>query len=357
MADNLGTLNLTTLSNTADDYLVRQSGIDYKQNREILAAGIANSRWSANADYSQHTSVVGSDGIRYKAVQQSGFNLGGAVDPTSDDGTYWEIDFTIDPTKVTVVPRNNQWNGFFTIDHLTPLPSLAGKPATSGSGGTVYGADDEFTLNNFSSAASNTISLDDDGLIFSEGIYKLFTYTDEQLALVDVEEVPVYVVGQDGSQHFVKHNGTGVVVTKPDTTTLKVQINNAILTELGITKVLYFFVTNSVGIVPELSPDEGRDKNQPKVYADALINGITNTFIQSLGFTGVTNGGTGVYTVSFNTLPDTDYYFEAGIVLSARVCIQPNASAKTTTSVTFRITDFAGVAYEPEQFFVRIKVR
>ena len=256
-----------------------------------------------------------------------------------------------------VTPRDEQWNGFFTIDHLTPLPSLAGLPATSGSGGTVYDVDEEFTLNNFSSAASNTISLDDDGLIFSEGIYKLFTYTEEQLDLIDVEDVPVYIVGQDGSQHFIKHNGAGVVVTKPDTTTLKVQINNAILTELNITKVLYFFVTNNVGVVPVLSPDEGRHKNQPKLYADALVNGTTNAFIQNLGFTGIIAGATGVYTISFDELPDTDYYFEANIVVSARVCIQPNASAKTTTSVTFRITDFAGVAYEPDQFSVRIKVR
>ena len=167
----------------------------------------------------------------------------------------------------------------------------------------------------------------------------------------------MYIVGQDGSQHFIKHNGAGVVVTKPDTTTLKVQINNAILTELNITKVLYFFVTNNVGVVPVLSPDEGRHKNQPKFYSDALVHGTTYAFIQNFGFTGILACATGVYTISFDELPDTDYYFEANIVVSARVCIQPNASAKTTTSVTFRITDFAGVAYEPDQFSVRIKVR
>lgn len=153
-------------------------------------------------------------------------------------------------------PRNNQWNGFFTIDHLTPLPTPAGLPTTSGLGGTVYAADDEFTFGNFSSASSNTISLDDDGLIFSEGIYKLFTFTTEQLTLIDVTKVPIYIVGQDGSRHFLKHDGTDVVVTKPDATTLKVQINASILTTLSISKILTFHATNGVGFVPQMSPND-----------------------------------------------------------------------------------------------------
>lgn len=315
--------------------------------------GIAE--WNATQEY--HTgSVCVYSGSMYKSDIDS--NIGNQPD-ISNWTKFIDLSELEDylNQNTTTTPLDNQWNGFFTIDHLTPLPNLGSIPATSGAGGTVYGADDEFTLNNFSSAASNTISLDDDGLIFSEGIYKLFTYTEEQLNLIDVAEVPVYIMGQDGSQHFVKHNGAGVVVTKPDTTTLKVQINNAILTELNITKVLYFFVTNSVGFVPALSPSEGRDKNQPKLYAEALVNGTTDAFIQNLGFTGIIAGGTGIYTISFNELPNTDYYFEANIVVSARVCMQPNASSKTTTSVTFRITDFAGVAYEPEQFSVKIKVR
>ncbi len=40
MADNFGTLNPTTDSNSDDKYLVRQNGIDYRQDREVLFAGI-----------------------------------------------------------------------------------------------------------------------------------------------------------------------------------------------------------------------------------------------------------------------------------------------------------------------------
>lgn len=185
------------------------------------------------------------------------------------------------PAEAT--PRNEQWNGFFTIDHLTQLPSPAGLPATSGAGGTAYSADDEWTLGNF--AAGGNISLDDDGAIFTVGTYKLFTYTAEQLAIIDVTEVPVYIFGQDGSQHFVKHNGTSVEVTKPDTTTLKVQINNAILAELGITKVLDFFATNGVGFIPSLSPanvvnlliNSGNAKLIPVNVTSSRASGVTYT--------------------------------------------------------------------------------
>ena len=46
--------------------------------------------WSALADYDAHRMVRGSDGMLYWSVAQSGPGFGsGAVDPTTDDGTYW----------------------------------------------------------------------------------------------------------------------------------------------------------------------------------------------------------------------------------------------------------------------------
>lgn len=46
--------------------------------------------WSALADYDTQRVVRGSDGLLYWSVQPSGPELAsGAVDPTSDDGTYW----------------------------------------------------------------------------------------------------------------------------------------------------------------------------------------------------------------------------------------------------------------------------
>lgn len=278
MADNFGTLTPTTDSTSNDQYLLRQNGIDYKQSRETLAAGVANARWIATADYFKDSKVIGSNGISYRAVTNSGTGFGGAVDPISDTAEVsWEVDVP------TVTPMNNQWNGFFTVDHLNPLPSPAGLPQTSGSGGTDYSDGEEWTVGNY--ATGGNISLDDDGVIFSLGTYKLFTYTVEQLALVDVADVPVYIFGQDGSRHFVKHNGTSVVVTKPNTTTLKVQINNAILAELGITKMFYFFATNSVGFIPPLSPantvnlliSSGNVKLIPVDVTTSRTSGVTYT--------------------------------------------------------------------------------
>lgn len=46
--------------------------------------------WSALADYDIQRMVRGSDGLLYWSVAQSGPGFGaGAVDPTTDDGTYW----------------------------------------------------------------------------------------------------------------------------------------------------------------------------------------------------------------------------------------------------------------------------
>ena len=46
--------------------------------------------WSALADYGPNRLVLCSDGLLYWSMAQSGPNTGaGAVNPTTDDGTYW----------------------------------------------------------------------------------------------------------------------------------------------------------------------------------------------------------------------------------------------------------------------------
>ena len=45
--------------------------------------------WDATVDYAANRVVLGSDGLLYWSVAQSGPNVGGAQDPTTDDGTYW----------------------------------------------------------------------------------------------------------------------------------------------------------------------------------------------------------------------------------------------------------------------------
>lgn len=91
MADNFGTLNSTTLSTETDQYLLRQNGIDYRQSRETLAAGIANAKWSSTSNYEVGSWVLGSDGEKYRALKASGPNNGGAVDPTTYTNTWFLI--------------------------------------------------------------------------------------------------------------------------------------------------------------------------------------------------------------------------------------------------------------------------
>ena len=46
--------------------------------------------WDATVDYGTNRLVLGSDGLLYWSIAQSGPNVGGAQDPTADDGTYWQ---------------------------------------------------------------------------------------------------------------------------------------------------------------------------------------------------------------------------------------------------------------------------
>ena len=70
--------------------------------------------WSALADYDAQRMVRGSDGILYWSVQQSGPNLAsGAVDPTTDDGTYWTSPRvkTVDVTDSSNAAASTDWVG------------------------------------------------------------------------------------------------------------------------------------------------------------------------------------------------------------------------------------------------------
>lgn len=247
MADNFGTLNPTTLSNSSDAFLVRQNGIDYRQSRDDLAAGLSNARWSSTGNYSQHSPVIGSDGLEYIAQQVSGPDNGGAVNPVEDmDSSHWKLNIR------EVDPRNADWCGFLDPAHTTRVEfedtSAGVRSFSSGSQIVpnifVSGTSDiTFTATGWSWLAGNTI-------------YKEYSYTQEQLSNIPETEVPVYLVGDTGSVHIVTSSTTGVNITKPDTTTLRVELTADIFTTLSITSVWEFFVTDFVGRVPKLSPDE-----------------------------------------------------------------------------------------------------
>ncbi|CAL9963276.1 hypothetical protein VPHF99_0082 [Vibrio phage F99] len=92
MADNFGTLNPTTASTSDDFYLLRQNGIDYKQSRDTIAAGINNARWLSTADYLKGSSTKGSDGVLYEAVVNTGVTTNNVQDPVlRSDDTEWKV--------------------------------------------------------------------------------------------------------------------------------------------------------------------------------------------------------------------------------------------------------------------------
>lgn len=153
-----------------------------------------------------------------------------------------------------VSPRNNDWNGYLDPEHQSSLPAPNGYPGASGGGEVYYAADEEISFGIFAGSGGATVSSDSDGWIFTGSIYKLFDYTTEQLADIDVTKVPVYLKDQVGAESFLKHNGSSVIVTKVGSQ-LKVEIAAAIFAE-SFTKLWRFFVTERVGRVVELSAVE-----------------------------------------------------------------------------------------------------
>lgn len=265
---NMGTLNPTTQTTVGDIYLLRQGGIDYVQSREQLAASLANGRWIAEANYQQHTPVTGSNGLPYKAVQNSGVDLGGSVDPTTDTSeTHWRLDLP------EVLPLEGDWNGFLNPQHTQPL-----ELEDTSAGTRAFTADAELAPNIYASGAGN-ITFADDGWIFTDGIYKQYTFTENQLALIEVDSVSVYVVDQAGGKHFVNNSTVGVTVAKVDATTLRVSLTSALLATLSITKVWRFFVTEKLGYIPELSPESPQIAKMAGVNVVSLSRAAGITYI------------------------------------------------------------------------------
>jgi hypothetical protein len=242
------------VNDTVDD--INQSALDIEQN-------------AATAEQAAIDATAAAGNNNYQGVWQSGtssasssgetwqFNGGyyvslqsTSLDP-NDDGINWRrvVDQSQIDERIFATPINNSWNGFFDPKHQSRLPSPNGYPDTLG---TTYNDGDEWSLDNFASGGSITSS--DNGIAFTVGVYKTFTYTSEQLALIDESKVPVYVVDETGNGHFITNSTSGVNITKVDSVTLKVELTSAIFSTLGISKVWWFFVTESKGRVLDLSP-------------------------------------------------------------------------------------------------------
>lgn len=250
-----------------DEIVIRHQGINYLQKRDILSASISNARWSSDANYEIGSEVKGSDNKWYIAVVNNGSGTGNSTDPvTRLDDSVWKESLI----KPEVSPRNKQWNGYLDPEHQSSLPAPNGYPATSGGGGTSYTSDQEISQGIFAGASGATVSSDSDGWIVSAGsIYRLYTYTIEQLADININTAPVFIKDESGNNYYINNSTTGVTVSKPDTTTLRVEIDSGIFAELGITKLWRWFDTEKIGCVIELSPDESIKRiGSPVVLAD-----------------------------------------------------------------------------------------
>lgn len=181
------------------------------------------------------------------AMIEAGFDYNNTEDTPQDSQLHKALQATRQ-----VEPLNNDYNGYLAPGHQSSLPSGAGYPGGSGSP-TTYGLDNEISRRIYSGSAGNSVSSDDDGWIFSGSIYKEYAMTSEQISLIDVNSVNVFVKDELGVSYFWKNGDTGVTVSKPTSTTLRVTLDSAIFGV--ITKLWRFFVTEKVGYVGELGAD------------------------------------------------------------------------------------------------------
>jgi len=179
-------------------------------------------------------------------MNEAGFSPNGDVD-TAEASQFFDSLVNLKQ----VAPLNNDYNGYMDPDHQSSLPSDAGYPGNSGSP-TTYALDDEISRRIYSGSAGNSVSSDADGWIFSGSIYKEYAMTAEQIALINVNSVNVFVKDEAGVSYFWKNGDTGVAVTKPTSTTLRVTLSAGIFSV--ITKLWRFFVTERVGRVVEKDP-------------------------------------------------------------------------------------------------------
>lgn len=326
MANNFGTLNRTTRTTSEDLFLLRQSGIDYAQTREILAAGVANARWSSLANYTVGTEVLGSNHLPYKAVVASGPDNAGAHDPTTGgNNSPWMLDIP------SVSPLNNDWNGFFDPEHQEQLPSPNGYPSDSSSGGSVYAANDQWSFNCFSSTTANTISSDVDGVIFSGSIEKRYEFTPEQIVTFGEDKIVVYIKDQDGKEYLFKNGDTGVTVSIVGTT-ITVTLSSEIFTIAGLTKVWRFFVTERVGSVVELSVDSLL-RLMPRRKVDV-------TATRALGVT-YTNTTPNTRVVYFAGLSQSITNFNIIATLDSTIVARTDIPSTVEAAVSFTVPPFS----------------
>jgi len=176
-------------------------------------------------------------------------------------------------SKLEVSPRNNDWNGFLDPSHTVQLQF-----EDTSAGTRSFPVDTEIAPNIYVTTTGD-ITFSDTGWSWLAGqsIYKLYTYTVEQLSFIDESSVPVYIVDEVGGKYFINSSLPGVSVTKTNSTTLKVEITSDIFTDLGITKVWEFFSTDSTGYVRKLNVDElacefMNKKGDPRKLVDVTSN-------------------------------------------------------------------------------------
>lgn len=241
--------------------------------------------------------------------------------------------FTMTHIWTESVPRNNTWNGYLDPEHQSSLPAPNGYPGNSGGGEVAYIADDEISFGIFAGASGSTVSSDSDGWIFTNSIYRIYDYTTAQLADIDVNAVPVYLKGQDGSEYFVNNSTTGINITKPDANTLKVEITDAIFATLGITKLWRWFDTERAGRVVELSAVELVNKIYPKLLNARSLTDVTASRALDVTYTNTSATEIDVY---ISATSPTSFTFLFGLIGSDTI-IGTSAAGSNKASMYMRV--------------------
>lgn len=183
-------------------------------------------------------------------LNEAGFTPNGTVDTANSSQFFDALVSTIGRYIITE-PINNDWNGYLDPEHTVQLEN-----EDTSAGTRSFAANTEVALN-LTFTANTNVTFASNGWFWLAGntLVKTYEYTAEQIDLIDVNKVPVFIKAQDGKAFYFKNGDTGVTVSKAGTT-LTVTLDAAIFGVTGIDKVWRFFVTDKVGSVVELSPSD-----------------------------------------------------------------------------------------------------
>lgn len=166
-------INPTPNERQDDTYIVYQNGINYLQTLQTLSAAVDQGEWTNTFDYSVNDITRGSDGKRYIALQESGPNNGGSIQPVGDVSNTWKdwddyLQDKIDASKSSQFNYKSDYDTPSLIVDATDLKSSQDFSVVVNNQKVDVSADTSVTLPTLSNATDYKVYAADDGTLSAQ---------------------------------------------------------------------------------------------------------------------------------------------------------------------------------------------